>query len=84
LERTTHIRDLFSGVLAHDLRSPLGAILNSAELLLHEEQMSPAGVKAVAFVQRGARRMKQIIDAATRDQADDKELDQSGNRKRPL
>ncbi|MEM5371953.1 sensor histidine kinase [Paraburkholderia azotifigens] len=61
-ERTTHIRDLFSGVLAHDLRSPLGAILNSAELLLHEEHVSPAGVRAVAFVQRGARRMKQMID----------------------
>ncbi|WP_449406530.1 sensor histidine kinase [Paraburkholderia kirstenboschensis] len=60
--RTERIRDLFAGVLAHDLRSPLGAILNSGEVLLHDDNLSPAGVKAVAFVQRGAMRMKQMID----------------------
>jgi signal transduction histidine kinase len=35
--RTERIRDLFAGVLAHDLRSPLGAILNAAEVLLHDD-----------------------------------------------
>ncbi|MEM5460645.1 sensor histidine kinase [Paraburkholderia phytofirmans] len=60
--RTEHIRDLFIGVLAHDLRSPLGAILNCGEVLLHDEGLSSAGVKAVAFIQRGAIRMKQMID----------------------
>lgn len=60
--RTERIRDLFAGVLAHDLRSPLGAVLNSGEVLLHDDNLSPAGVKAVAFVQRGAIRMKQMID----------------------
>ncbi|WP_368622240.1 histidine kinase dimerization/phospho-acceptor domain-containing protein [Paraburkholderia sp. BR13444] len=54
--------DLFAGVLAHDLRSPLGAILNSAEALLHDEDFSSRSVRAVAFVQRGAMRMKQMID----------------------
>jgi len=60
--RTARIRDLFAGVLAHDLRSPLGAILNSSEVLLHDESLSSASVRAVAFVQRGAMRMKQMID----------------------
>ncbi|RZF26623.1 HAMP domain-containing histidine kinase [Paraburkholderia sp. UYCP14C] len=60
--RTERIRDLFAGVLAHDLRSPLGAILNAGEVLLHDEGLSPASVRAVAFVQRGAMRMKQMID----------------------
>jgi signal transduction histidine kinase len=60
--RTERIRDLFAGVLAHDLRSPLGAILNSGEVLLHDDSLSPASVRAVAFVQRGAMRMKQMID----------------------
>lgn len=60
--RTERIRDLFAGVLAHDLRSPLGAILNAGEVLLHEEGLSSAGTRAVAFVQRGAMRMKQMID----------------------
>ncbi|WP_230939014.1 sensor histidine kinase [Burkholderia vietnamiensis] len=60
--RTERIRDLFAGVLAHDLRSPLGAILNAGEVLLHDEGLSSAGARAVAFVQRGAMRMKQMID----------------------
>ncbi|MFT0174072.1 sensor histidine kinase [Paraburkholderia mimosarum] len=60
--RTERIRDLFAGVLAHDLRSPLGAILNSSEVLLHDEGLSAGSLRALAFVQRGARRMKQLID----------------------
>jgi signal transduction histidine kinase len=60
--RTERIRDLFAGVLAHDLRSPLGAILNSGEVLLHDDNLSPASLRAAAFVQRGATRMKQMID----------------------
>jgi signal transduction histidine kinase len=39
-QRTERIRDLFAGVLAHDLRSPLGAILNSAEVVLHDDGLS--------------------------------------------
>ncbi|WP_255208824.1 sensor histidine kinase [Paraburkholderia youngii] len=54
--------DLLAGVLAHDLRSSLGAILKSAEALLHDEDFSSRRVRAVAFVQRGAMRMKQMID----------------------
>jgi signal transduction histidine kinase len=61
-KRTARIRDLFSGVLAHDLRSPLSAILNSSEVLLHDEKLSAKSVRAVAYVQRGALRMKQLID----------------------
>ena len=38
--RTGRIRDLFAGVLAHDLRSPLGAILNASEVLLHDDNLS--------------------------------------------
>ncbi|WP_250442026.1 sensor histidine kinase [Caballeronia sp. AZ1_KS37] len=60
--RTERIRDLFAGVLAHDLRSPLGAILNAGEVLLHDEGLSVGGARAVAFVQRGAMRMKHMID----------------------
>ncbi|KVT76234.1 histidine kinase [Burkholderia territorii] len=55
-------RDLFTGVLAHDLRSPLAAILNAAETLNYDEALSPVSERSVAFVQRSARRMKQMID----------------------
>ena len=61
-QRTERIRDLFAGVLAHDLRSPLGAILNSGEVLLRDESLSSSSIRALAFVQRGAMRMKQMID----------------------
>lgn len=61
-QRTERIRDLFAGVLAHDLRSPLGAILNSSDVLLRDEGLSPASIKALSFVQRGAMRMKQMLE----------------------
>ncbi|MBP0595757.1 sensor histidine kinase [Paraburkholderia sp. LEh10] len=61
-QRTERIRDLFAGVLAHDLRSPLGAILNSAEVVLHDDGLSSSSVRAIAVAQRGAARMKRMID----------------------
>ena len=60
--QTERMRDLFAGVLAHDLRSPLGAILASAETLLHDDGLSSRSVRAVAFIQRGAMRVQQMID----------------------
>ncbi|KAA1007794.1 sensor histidine kinase [Paraburkholderia panacisoli] len=61
-QRTERIRDLLAGVLAHDLRSPLGAILNSAEVILHDTGLSSSSVRAVAIAQRGVVRMRQMID----------------------
>ncbi|MGT2471845.1 sensor histidine kinase [Paraburkholderia terrae] len=61
-QRTERIRDLFAGVLAHDLRSPLGAILNSADVLLRDDGLSVFSARAVANAQRGAMRMKRMID----------------------
>lgn len=61
-QRTERVRDLFAGVLAHDLRSPLGAILNSSEVLLRDEGLSAFGLRAVANVQRSTGRMKGMID----------------------
>ncbi|WP_227747130.1 sensor histidine kinase [Paraburkholderia franconis] len=61
-QQTRRIGDLFAGVLAHDLRSPLGAILNSAQLLLHDEGLSSTSLRAAANVQRGSMRMKEMID----------------------
>lgn len=60
--RTERIRDLFAGVLAHDLRSPLGAILASGEVLLHDEGLSARCLRAVAFIRRSAMQMQRMID----------------------
>lgn len=56
------IRDRFAGVLAHDLRAPLGAITNSAEFLLLGDDLTASRMKAAANVQRSAARMKRMID----------------------
>ena len=56
------IRDRFAGVLAHDLRSPLGAIANSAEFLLQGDDVTASRMKAAANVQRSSARMKRMID----------------------
>lgn len=55
-------RDLFSGMLAHDLRSPVGAILNSAHVLLRDQNLSPISIRAATSLQRSATRVKEMID----------------------
>lgn len=55
-------RDRFAGVLAHDLRSPLGSIANSAQLILLRDDTSLPCMKAAANVQRSATRMKKMVD----------------------
>lgn len=59
---TSRARDLLTGALAHDLRSPLSAVLNSAILLLHENDHSENELRAIANIQRGAGRMRLMID----------------------
>ncbi len=55
-------RDLFVGVLAHDLRTPLGAIAMSAEYLLHQEGLPAQSMRVAANVQRSGVRMQRIIN----------------------
>ncbi len=51
----------FSGVVAHDLKGPLNTILMATELL---DESSPAATvhEASEFIQRGVRRMVDLID----------------------
>jgi signal transduction histidine kinase len=61
-QRIERIRDLFAGMLAHDLRSPLGAIMNSAAMLQRDNSLSPPASRSAANVQRSATRMKRMLD----------------------
>ncbi|MBN3858284.1 HAMP domain-containing histidine kinase [Paraburkholderia sp. Ac-20340] len=61
-QRTERIRDLFAGVLAHDMRSPVGAILNSAQVVLRDENLAPLSLRATTNLQRSAERLKLLID----------------------
>jgi signal transduction histidine kinase len=66
LEETIRYNELFAGVLAHDLRSPLGAIINAAQLLLlpREGQPSPGirETKPLTSILAGGRRMTAMIE----------------------
>jgi PAS domain S-box-containing protein len=48
LEQTIHYNELFAGVLAHDLRNPLGAMMSAAQLLLMRQEGAGAGAGAGA------------------------------------
>jgi len=60
-EELTRARDLFAGILAHDLRTPLGAIQNSASYLLQDTSLSPRARAAAARTERSATRMQLLI-----------------------
>jgi signal transduction histidine kinase len=54
-------RDLLLGALAHDLRNPLGAIIQSAHFLLRDDNLGSAPTKAVVRVLNSGTRMKGMI-----------------------
>jgi signal transduction histidine kinase len=60
--RTERLRDLFAGILAHDLRSPVGAIMASTHVILRDEHLSATSLRAGANLQRSAERVKTMID----------------------
>lgn len=61
-------RELFIGMLGHDLRNPLGAITTGAEVLAMKgarfsgERLDEASAKIVARISRSAARMARMID----------------------
>jgi signal transduction histidine kinase len=55
------IRERFIGVLSHDLRTPLGGILMSADHLLRSGQLQPGHDRAVGRIARSAARMNRMV-----------------------
>lgn len=55
-------KDLFLGVIGHDLRNPLGAIMMSASAMLSREGPDWPHSRSVSRVLRSARRMLVMID----------------------
>ncbi len=58
---TERWRNVFLGVLGHDLRGPLNAILLTARLLAQLNDRTPAS-EATARLLRGGERMRQLLD----------------------
>jgi len=62
LERTSRFREQFIGILGHDLRNPLGAILGSAALLVQQEDALPDRLRAAPKrILRSGERMERLI-----------------------
>jgi signal transduction histidine kinase len=50
-----------AGVVAHEVRNPLGAILNVAAVLKREPQLSPIGASAVGMLEEEVTRLEDIV-----------------------
>jgi len=59
-EQTAHFRERFMGILGHDLRTPLTAILASAGLLLRDQGAETVRT-AAGRIEGSARRMRRMI-----------------------
>jgi signal transduction histidine kinase len=60
-EKLDRSQALFLGMLGHDLRTPLGAILNSAELMLASGTLSPSNAKAASNIVSSSLHIKQML-----------------------
>lgn len=60
-ERTARFREHFLGVVSHDLRNPLSAILAGANALLHAGTLDEWQGRAVARIARSAAGMERMI-----------------------
>ena len=61
LEETARLRDLFLGMLGHDLRSPLSAIAGCAQLLLRRDVQDPAQRRVLLRILGSVERMDRLI-----------------------
>ncbi len=61
LRRIAEFREMFIGVLGHDLRNPLGAIVMAAGLLLRGGRLNDQDRDTVARILRGSQRMSRMI-----------------------
>jgi signal transduction histidine kinase len=63
LEETIRYNDLFAGVLAHDLRNPLGAMMTTSQLLLmRQEGKGDRDAKPLNRILTSGQRMTRMID----------------------
>ena len=56
-----HAKDIYMGVLGHDLRTPLSAILMSARLVLMRGTLNPADRESITRIARNGERMSALI-----------------------
>jgi signal transduction histidine kinase len=63
LEDTIRYNDLFAGILAHDLRNPLGAMMTAAQIVLMRQEGEPdRNAKPASRIMTSGQRMMRMID----------------------
>jgi PAS domain S-box-containing protein len=62
LSKTARFREQFVGIVGHDLRNPLSAILTASELLLRHGGLADRQARAVTRIAASAERMARMID----------------------
>jgi signal transduction histidine kinase len=60
-DEVNRAREMFLGIIGHDLRTPLGAIQLSAQYLLQTNGLSGDQIKATAVIQRSASRIQKML-----------------------
>lgn len=58
----TRIRNMFVGVLAHDIRSPMSAVAASAEFLSQDSSLAGKSLDAATRITRGTKRMQRMVN----------------------
>jgi PAS domain S-box-containing protein len=61
LRRAAEFRERFLGIVSHDLRNPLNAILLSANVLMRSDELPPRHLKSVRRIVTSAERMARMI-----------------------
>jgi PAS domain S-box-containing protein len=61
-EQNERFRDLFVGMLGHDLRNPLSAVLTGTDLALRRSQLSEADARTLRRVNTAGQRMARMIE----------------------
>lgn len=62
LDQANRLKDQFMAILAHELRNPLGAILNGIELLKALKPADPQLLQIYAIIDRQARQQARLLD----------------------
>jgi signal transduction histidine kinase len=55
-------QDMFLGVLGHDLRTPLGAIIMSAQLLMQNTSADSKYIKAASLIYSSGKQMRKLVN----------------------
>jgi two-component system CheB/CheR fusion protein len=62
LAKANEQKDIFLGALAHELRNPLGAVVNALELIRRGGMADPMGVAGLQVIDRQTATLRRLVD----------------------